>query len=122
VLRIALALAFCVMGVLHFVPGTARGMRAMIPPALRRPGIPSPAALVAITGVCEIAGGIGLLVPGLRAVAAVALAVFLVAVFPANAFAARHPDRFGAMAVPLVPRAIGQVVLIALVLGAGFLP
>lgn len=120
-LRIVLAVAFVGMGIAHFVPSLARGMRAIIPPRLRRPGWPSPAALVALTGVCEIAGGLGLLAPwpGLRAVAGVALGVFLVAVFPANAYAARHPERFGAIAIPFWPRLIAQLVLIVMVLIAG---
>lgn len=123
VLRVLLAAAFIGMGVLHFVPSAARGMRAMIPPALRRPGRrgwPSPAALVALTGLCEIAGGLGLLAPwpALRATAGIALAVFLVAVFPANAYAAQHPERFGRLAIPLAPRLLGQLGLIALVLFA----
>ena len=50
VLRVALALVFAGMGISHFVPSVRRGMRAMIPPALRRPGFPSPAVLVAFTG------------------------------------------------------------------------
>jgi uncharacterized membrane protein len=111
VVRIALAVAFVVMGTLHFVPGPARGMAAMIPPAMR---IVSPRALVAFTGVCELAGGIGLLLPATRVAAAVCLAVFLVVVFPANAYAAGKTERFGAFATPLVPRAIMQVVLIGL--------
>lgn len=111
VLRIALALVFVGMGVLHFVPGPARGMAAMIPPAVR---VVPPRALVAFTGVCELAGGIGLLVPATRVAAAVCLVVFLVAVFPANAYAAGKTERFGVFATPLVPRALLQVVLIAL--------
>nr|WP_217499098.1 DoxX family membrane protein [Leifsonia sp. C5G2] len=110
-MRIALALVFVGMGVLHFVPGPARGMAAMIPPAVR---VVPPRALVAFTGVCEVAGGIGLLVPATRVAAAVCLVVFLVAVFPANAYAAGKTERFGVFATPLVPRALLQVVLIAL--------
>ncbi|MGN7800808.1 DoxX family protein [Leifsonia sp. 22587] len=110
IVRILLAAVFVAMGALHFVPGPARGMAAMIPPALR---IVSPRTLVAVTGLCEIAGGIGLLVPAARVAAAICLAVFLVAVFPANAYAAGKTDRFGVFATPLVPRAILQVVLIA---------
>ncbi|MDN4596567.1 DoxX family protein [Leifsonia virtsii] len=113
VLRIALALVFVGMGVLHFVPGPARGMAAMIPPAVR---VVPPRALVAFTGVCELAGGIGLLVPATRVAAAICLVVFLVAVFPANAYAAGKTERFGVFATPLVPRAVLQVVLIALCL------
>ena len=111
VVRILLALVFVGMGVLHFLPGPARGMAAMIPPALR---VVSPRGLVAFTGVCELAGGIGLLVPATRVAAAVCLVVFLVAVFPANAYAAGKTDRFGVFATPLVPRALLQAVLIGL--------
>jgi uncharacterized membrane protein len=118
VLRIALAATFAVMGVLHFVPAVARGMRAMIPApiaAARR-------FLVPFTGVCELAGAAGLLTPWpvLRLVTGICLVVFLVAVFPANAVAARDPARFGRTAVPLIPRAIAQVVLIALVVAAAW--
>ena len=109
--RVGLAIVFVVMGSLHFVPGPARGMAAMIPPGLR---FASPRLLVAATGVCELAGGVGLLVPATTSLAAICLAVFLVAVFPANAYAAAHPERFGAIATPLVPRALLQVVLIGL--------
>lgn len=120
VLRIALAAVFAFMGVLHFVPKVARGMRAMIPPPLRRPGWP--AALVALTGVCELLGAAGLLVPwdGVRLAAGICLVVFLAAVFPANAYAARDPKRFGAMAIPFWPRLVGQIVLGVLVLAAAW--
>jgi uncharacterized membrane protein len=92
VLRLLLAAAFAFMGVSHFVPGARRGMRAMIPPALRRPGMPSPAFLVTFTGVAELAG--------------------------ANAYASLHREKFGRMAIPFWPRYVGQLVLIALVLAA----
>ena len=118
VLRILLAAALLVMGVNHFLPKPRRGMRAMIPPTLRRAELPSPAFLVAFTGICELAGAVGLLTPWpvLRLVTGIALAVFFVAVFPANAYAAAHRDRFGAVAVPFWPRLIAQAVLIAMVL------
>ena len=114
-LRWLLAAAFVGMGVTHFAPGAVRTMSAMIPPVLRRPGLPSPRALVYFTGVCEIAGGIGLLVPEVRLAAGFALIVFLVAVFPANAHAAKHPERFGRVAVPFWPRFAGQLALVGLV-------
>ncbi|MGY4857398.1 DoxX family protein [Cryobacterium sp. AP23] len=116
VLRIILAVVFVFAGISHFAPGVQRTMAAMIPPRLRSRGWLSPKNLVIFTGVCEILGGIGLLVPATRVTSGVALALFLVAVFPANAYAARHKERFGAVAIPLVPRLLGQVVLIGLVL------
>ena len=120
ILRVALAAVFAFMGVLHFVPKVARGMRAMIPEPLRRPGWP--AALVVITGVCELAGAAGLLVPwsALRLAAGICLVVFLVAVFPANVVAARDPERFGRTAIPFWPRLGLQVLLIVLVIAAAW--
>ena len=112
VIAIALAAMFVGMGILHFVPSAARGMSAMIPPTIKERV--SGKTLVRFTGLCEIAGGIGLLIPAVRPVAAIALIVFLIAVFPANAYAARHPDRFGRAAIPFWPRLLAQVALIAL--------
>jgi len=120
VLRILLAAVFAFMGVTHFVPRVRRGMRAMIPPGLRRPGMPSPAFLVAFTGVAELAGAVGLLTPWplLRELTGIALVVFLILVFPANAYASQHRERFGRAAIPFWPRYLGQLALIALVLAA----
>ena len=114
VVTIALAAVFIGMGVNHFRPKPARIMAKMIPPYLRREGFFNPLTLVYITGVCEIAGGIGLLVPATRLAAVVALIVFLVAVFPANVFAAQHPETFTSLSIPLVPRLAGQLAIIGL--------
>lgn len=113
--RAITAVLFIAMGALHFVPTFVRGMAAIIPPAMRNRPL-SARWLVWITGVCEIAGGLGLLWEPTRVAAGIALAVFLVCVFPANAYAARHPERFGRIAVPFWPRLIAQVALIAVVL------
>jgi len=115
-LRIIIAGAFIVMGLLHFQPAAQRTMAKIIPPQLRFAGLANPRNLVIFTGVCEIAGGVGLLVPATSVPAALALAVFLVAVFPANAYAAEHPERFGRLAIPLLPRLVAQLVMIALIL------
>lgn len=115
VLRLLLAAVFVFMGVTHFLPSVQRTMSAMIPPRMRAAGILIPRNLVAFTGVCEIAGAIGLLYPPTTVAAGICLVIFLIAVFPANAYAAAHPKRFGRVAVPLIPRLIGQLVLIALV-------
>ncbi|MBK4346320.1 DoxX family protein [Lacisediminihabitans changchengi] len=121
VLRILVALIFVPMGINHFVPKSARAMVAMIPPSLKTRV--SGKTLVRFTGVCEIAGGVGILipaslVPGLAFAAGIALAVFLIAVFPANNFAAQNPERFGRAAIPFWPRFVAQVVLIAVILVA----
>jgi len=116
VLRIALALAFIGMGVSHFVAAPARTMAAMIPPALRHKWMPSPTVLVTITGLCEVAGGLGLLWEPTRFIAGIALVLFLIAVFPANAYAAEHPERFGRVATPFWRRYFAQLLLITLCL------
>ena len=46
--------------------------------------VPWPAAMVAISGVAEILGGVGLLIPATRRAAGIWLILLLVAVFPAN--------------------------------------
>jgi len=114
VFTIALAAVFIGMGINHFRPKPARIMAKMIPPFLRRDGALSPIRLVYLTGVCEIAGGIGLLVPATRVAAVVALIVFLVAVFPANVYAAQHPETFRKLSIPLLPRLAGQLAIIGL--------
>ena len=118
VLRLLLAAVFVGMGISHFVPAPQKTMAAMIPPPLRWKGVFRPRNLVILSGLCEIAGGIGLVIPWTTTVAGICLVVLLVALFPANAYAAAHRERFGAVAIPLVPRLIGQLVLIALVIVA----
>ena len=116
-----LAVLFVGMGINHFRPDPARVMAKMIPPRMRREGRLRPIVLVYATGVCEIAGGLGLMFPPTRLAASVALIVFLVAVFPANVYASRHKEIFGRGAIPFWPRLAGQLVLIALlVLVAGY--
>jgi uncharacterized membrane protein len=121
ILRGITAAIFIGMGISHFRPRTARGMARIIPPRMRRDGLLKPINLVYFTGVCELAGGVGILLPWTRLAAALALTVFLIAVFPSNAYASHHPEKFGRAAIPFWPRLIAQLALIALVLLAGLL-
>lgn len=75
-------------GVGHFV--NAESFIRIVPGYL-----PYPEALVYISGVCEIAIGIGLLVPSIRRYAAWGLVALLVAVFPANIHMALNGIPFG---------------------------
>jgi len=75
--RWLLAAGFVFAGVMHFVV-TAQYERIM------PPWLPLHRELVLLSGVCEAAGGIGLLVPRTRRAAGVGLVLLLVAVFPAN--------------------------------------
>lgn len=56
--------------------------------------LPAPQWLVAISGACELAGGLGLLWPPSRRAAGVGLLILTVAVFPANLQMALHPERY----------------------------
>jgi len=53
------------------------------------PWVPRPRFVVYFTGICEVAGAVGLLIPVLRHVAGISLIVFLLAILPANIHAAR---------------------------------
>jgi uncharacterized membrane protein len=81
--RDALSLMLVFTGVSHFTFMKEDFVR-MMPPS-----IPRPRAMVYFTGVCEIAGAIGLLLPVFRPAAAYALIAFFLAVLPANIHAAR---------------------------------
>ncbi|WP_375399357.1 hypothetical protein [uncultured Amnibacterium sp.] len=118
--RATMAAGLVGMGTFHFVPAGTRGMAAMIPPRLRGRGLLSPVSLVRITGVCEIAGAIGLLNSRTRVAAGTALIVFFAAVFPANAYAAKDPERFGPVAIAFWPRLAAQVALAGLAAFAAF--
>jgi uncharacterized membrane protein len=52
---------------------------AIVPPAL-----PGHAQLVFVSGLCEVAGGLGLLIPRVRRAAGWGLLALLLAVYPAN--------------------------------------
>jgi uncharacterized membrane protein len=76
-LRGPLAALFVAAGVGHFV--RPRFYLGIMPP-----WIPKPRFWVGFTGVCEIAGGAGLLIEPLRAAAGWGLIALLACVFPAN--------------------------------------
>jgi uncharacterized membrane protein len=113
-LRGALALMFTVTGVPHFIPSWRRDMAAMIPAAL-----PRPALLVTVTGVLELAGAAGLLLPPVAPYAAAGLALLMVAMFPANVSAARRGLTLGGRPVtPLPARTALQVLFVAAAVAA----
>ena len=112
--RVALAVMLCLTAAAHF-NNMRPDLIRMVPPF-----IPNPELMVTFTGICEILGAIGLLVPRTRRFAAVALIVFLIAVLPANIHAARSGVTLGgAPATPLVPRVALQALFIALVWWTG---
>jgi uncharacterized membrane protein len=105
---IGLAAMFMVTGIAHFVQPLRGGLVAIVPPRLPAPGL-----LVTITGVLELLGTIGLLVPQTRVAAAVCLALLMVAMFPANIYAAGAKRSEHAPSTPLVPRTLMQLLFVA---------
>ena len=109
----ALAVMFCFTAVAHFGP-MRLDLERMVPP-----WVPNAKVAVLATGILEILGAIGLIIPETRTLAGVCLIVFLVAVFPANVYAAKTGARLGDRPVtPLGVRGPMQLLFILLIFWA----
>jgi uncharacterized membrane protein len=75
--RIILAIFYLLAGIAHL--RSPAGFLAITPA-----WVPMPEAVVAFTGIAEIAGAIGLMVPRLRYAAGIGLALYALCVWPAN--------------------------------------
>lgn len=103
--QVGLAAMFALTASAHFTKPRRDLLIAMVPP-----GLPNPPALVTLTGVLEVAGAIGLLEPPTSRVAAVALGLLLIALFPANVRAARMD--LGIKTMPLPLRTVVQLLFV----------
>ena len=77
IFRVMLAIFMVVAGLSHFF---ADGVYIKIYPAL----LPYPATMVYLTGIAEVLGGIGLLIPRVSQAAAWGFVLLFIAVYPAN--------------------------------------
>ena len=115
ILRILIATAYLIAGVAHLrAPG---GFLQITPD-----WVPFPEAVVALTGVAEIAGAIGLMIPRLRYAAGVGLALYALCVWPANINHALNDIAIGGRDVSWWyhgPRLVLQPVIIWLALWVG---
>jgi uncharacterized membrane protein len=112
----ALAAMFGFTASAHFTK-TKEDLVAMVPKAF-----PNPRMLVYLTGVLEILGAIGLLVPMTRSLAGICLALLLVAMFPANVSAARKGTQLrGKPPTPLWIRAPMQLLFVGIALWVALL-
>ena len=75
--RWALALAYLIAGIAHL--RSPAGFVAITPS-----WVPHPAEVVLLTGLAELAGAAGLLIPPLRRAAGIGLALYALCVWPAN--------------------------------------
>jgi uncharacterized membrane protein len=75
--RTGLSIFYAVAGVLHIcIPGPFLSVTPS--------WVPDAPQVILLTGICEIAGAIGLFFPTLRRAAGIALALYAICVFPAN--------------------------------------
>lgn len=103
----ALGAMFIAAGVGHFVKPAF--FEAIVPPYL-----PAPRLLVYASGIAEIAGGMGVLLPEWRTLAGWGLIALLVVFFLPHIYMARHPEQFERIPVwALYLRLAMQFVLIA---------
>ena len=86
--RKLLAGFFVASGVNHFV--SPRFYRAIVPPRLQHDA----KRVVEVSGVAEILAGLAVLPVRTRPAAGAGLIALLAAVFPANLYMAREPERF----------------------------
>jgi uncharacterized membrane protein len=86
--RRLLAAFFVGSGVNHFV--MPRAYEEIVPPRLQDDA----KRVVAVSGVAEIVGGLAVLSPRTRRLAGPGLIALLAAIFPANLYMARSPERF----------------------------
>ncbi|OBG99861.1 MULTISPECIES: DoxX family protein [unclassified Mycobacterium] len=107
-IAVGLAAMFVLTGCAHFAPAMRRDLIAIVPARL-----PGPGYLVTITGLLELLGAVGLLVPETRAAAAICLLVLMLAMFPANVHASRMPDPPKSMTTRLPLRTAIQAVFLA---------
>jgi uncharacterized membrane protein len=115
-MRVALAAMFLLTGVTHFT--SPESFLQMIPEFL-----PLRREAVYVSGVAELAGAFGLLVPRLRRLAGLGLAAMLVVVFPANVNVAVNNlqiDLYPSSALYQWARLLLQPVLIGLAIWATF--
>jgi uncharacterized membrane protein len=103
--QVGLAAMFALTASAHFRSPRRDLLIAMVPRTL-----PNPPALVTLTGVLELAGAVGLLVPATSRIAAVCLAILLVVMFPANVRAARLD--LGIKTMPLPARTAVQLLFV----------
>jgi uncharacterized membrane protein len=107
-IAVGLAAMFVLTGAAHFAGPLRADMIAIVPPQL-----PAPALLVTITGALELLGAVGLLVPTTRVAAAVCLFLLMLAMFPANVYAARMPEPPKSMTSRLSVRSAEEIVYLA---------
>lgn len=106
---------FFIGGIAHFA---ATDLEATIVP----PYIPWPVAAVLVSGVFELLGAAGILVPSLRRAAGIGLFLLTLAVTPAHIYMLQQPELFNVPLWALWLRLQVQVALLALIVWSTWKP
>ena len=95
VVRLGLSWALVLTAGTHFT-SLRHDLVRMVPP-----WVPHPRAIIFFTGVCELLGAVGLLMPDLYRYAGLALVIFFMSVFPGDLYAARTGIRVAGLPIRL---------------------
>lgn len=105
--RWALAIMLLFTASAHFTP-LRHDLARMVPN-----WVPGPGVVIFITGILEIAGAVGVLVPRTRSIAGICLCLLFIAMFPANVKASMEGLSLGGSPpTPLALRTPMQILLI----------
>lgn len=111
--RDALAVMLVFTGITHFNK-MRHSLVRMVPPAF-----PAPMTIIYVTGILELLGAVGLVIPQTRPIAGICLAILFIAMFPANWYAVRNAIPVaGRPATPLWVRLPMQILFIFLALSS----
>jgi uncharacterized membrane protein len=116
--RVGLVLVFlwfAIGGVAHF---TLTELEMRIVPAW----IPWPRAAVLVSGVFELLGAVGILIPMTRRAAGIGLFLLTIAVTPANVYMLQHAELFHIPRWALIARLPFQALLLALIIWSTWNP
>jgi uncharacterized membrane protein len=105
---IVVFLWFFVGGYFHFA--ATDGEMRIVPPFIQWPR-----AAVLVSGVFELLGAIGILIPATRRAAGVGLFLLTIAVTPANVYMLQHAELFSVPRWALIVRLPFQAALLALI-------
>ena len=106
---------FLLGGVAHF--SITEAEMSIVPPYC-----PWPRAAVLISGVFELLGALGIVIPITRRAAGIGLFLLTIAVTPANVYMLQHAELFNVPRWALIARLPFQVALLALILWSTWTP